>query len=51
MAKTNTISVMQLKNKQFLLTLPKGLANMIRAKKGDKLEFLFINGEIVLRKV
>jgi len=51
MAKTNTISIMQLKNKQFIITLPKGLANMLRVKKGDKLEYLFINGEIVLRKV
>lgn len=51
MAKTNTISVMQLKNKQFLLTLPKGLANMLRVKKGDKIEYLFVQGEIVIRKV
>jgi bifunctional DNA-binding transcriptional regulator/antitoxin component of YhaV-PrlF toxin-antitoxin module len=51
MARSNTISVMQLKNLQFIITFPKGLANSLRLKKGDKLEYLFINGEIVIRKV
>ena len=43
--------VMQLKNKQFIVTFPKQLADAIRLKKGDEIEWMLNQGDIVIRKV
>ena len=40
--------LMQQKNEQFLLTIPKHVAQILQAKKGDKLEF---NVDIKKQKV
>lgn len=45
------VKISQSKNNQFRMTFPKKVANMIRLKDNDKIEFLFLNGEIVIRKV
>lgn len=47
----NVVNVCQSKNKQFFCTFPKGVAQMMGLKKGDKLEFRLNMGEIVIRKV
>ena len=39
------------KNQQFLITIPKAIAQAIRLKKSDQLEFLFDRGDVVIRKV
>ena len=49
MANTSTIGLT--KNGQFLTTIPKGIAQAIRLSKGDKIEFIFDKGDIILRKV
>ena len=39
------------KNQQFLITIPKTIAQAMRLKKADKLEFLFDRGDVVIRKI
>ena len=43
--------MMQLKNKQFLLTIPKVIANALGTRKGDEVKFVIEKGEIIIRKV
>lgn len=47
----NKVKVMQLKNKQFMVTIPKSIAELMGIVKGEKLEFRLINGNIQLHKV
>lgn len=48
---TTTVTVMQLKNGQKIITIPKALADAKQLNKGDKVSW-FINreGDLVLRK-
>jgi len=39
------------KNGQFLTTIPKGIAEAMRLKKGDKIEFIFDRGDVIVRKI
>ena len=36
---------------QYICTLPKAIGESMRLKKGDKLEFIFDRGDIIIRKV
>ncbi len=47
----NTTTIGMTKNKQFIMTLPKAIAELMRAKKGDRLEFIMVGGELVVRKI
>jgi len=47
---TTKIQIIE-KTKQVKLTMPKQIAGMLRLNNGDSVEWLLINGEIVLRKV
>lgn len=47
----NQTTVGMTKNKQFLITLPKGIAEAMRLKKGDKIEFIFDKGDVIVRKI
>ena len=38
------------RNGQFVMTLPKAIARAMEIKKGDKIEFLFKAGHVVLKK-
>ena len=42
--------VMQIPNKQFVVTFPKQLADMIGLKKGDNIEWVLEKGEIIIRR-
>ena len=46
----NIIKVMELKNKQFIMTIPKAIAQAMGLSKGDSVEWLFDRGDVVLRK-
>jgi bifunctional DNA-binding transcriptional regulator/antitoxin component of YhaV-PrlF toxin-antitoxin module len=46
----NQAKIGQTKQGQFLITFPKAMAELLRIKKGDSVEFLLINGEVVVRK-
>lgn len=46
----NITSVMQLKNKQFIITIPKAIAGAMGLVKGSKIEWLFDKGDIIFRK-
>lgn len=47
----NQSSVQQMKNKQFLITVPRAIAEAMRLKKGDNVEWLIVQGDVVVRKV
>lgn len=47
----NKVNVGQTEKGQFLVTFPKAMAEAMRLKKGDSIEFIFVNGEVVVRKV
>jgi len=47
---SNVTSVMELKNKQFILTIPKAIAQAMKLKKGDKVEWIFDKGDVIVRK-
>ena len=47
---SNETTIGQTKNGQFLMTLPQGIAGAMRIKKGDKLEFIFDKGDVIIRK-
>ena len=40
-----------MKNKQFLITVPRAIAEAMRLKKGDNVEWLIVQGDVVVRKV
>ena len=42
--------VMVLKNKQFITTIPKAIAQAMRLEKGSKLEWIFDRGDVIVRK-
>jgi len=46
----NITSVMQLKNKQFIITIPNAIAGAMSIEKGNKIEWLFDKGDIIVRK-
>jgi hypothetical protein len=47
----NITSVMRLKNKQFIVTIPHAMADAMKLIKGSKLEWLFDRGDVIVRKV
>ncbi len=47
----NTTTIGMTKNGQFLITFPKGIAEAMRLKKKDKIEFIFDKGDVLIRKV
>jgi len=47
----NQSKVQQMKNNQFLITVPRAIAEAIRLKKGDTLEWMFVQGDVVVRKL
>ena len=49
MANKTTVGIT--KHGQFLITFPKAIAESMRLKKGDKLEFIFDRGDVIVRKV
>jgi len=44
------VKLMQLKNKQFILTIPKNIVQANRWKKGEELYFIFDRGDVILKK-
>ncbi len=49
MANVTTIGLT--KKGQFLTTFPRAIAEAMRLKKGDKIEFIFDKGDVIVRKV
>ena len=47
---SNTSTIGQSKNGQFLITFPKAIAQAMKMKKGDKIEWIFDKGDIIIRK-
>lgn len=47
----NTTSINKFKNGQMVTTVPRAIAEALRLDKGSKLEWLFANGDIVIRKI
>ena len=47
----NIVNVCQTKRKQFFCTFPKGIAEAMRLKKGDRIEFIFDKGDVIIRKL
>jgi len=47
----NTTTIGQFKSGQMVTTIPRAIAQAIRLNKGDKVEWLFDRGDIVVRKV
>ena len=43
--------LMQLKNKQYILTIPKVIVQAMNVRKGDVIKFVIERGDIILRKV
>ena len=41
---------MQLKNGQFLLTIPKNIIEAMQLRKGDSIKFVFDRGDVIIRK-
>lgn len=47
----NQTLIQQMKNKQFLTTIPRCIAEAYKLKKGDKLDWMVVQGDIVVRKI
>ena len=47
----NTSKIGMTKNGQYLTTIPRGIAEAMRLKKGDKIEFMFDKGDVIVRKI
>lgn len=47
----NQSKIQQMKNDQYLVTIPRAIAEAMRLKKGDTLEWIFVQGDVVIRKV
>ena len=47
----NITKVMQLKNNQFIMTIPKAIAQAMRLSKGESVEWLFDKGDVILRRL
>lgn len=47
----NRSKVQQMKNDQFLVTIPRAIAEAMRIKKSDEIEWIFSQGDIVVRKI
>ena len=45
-----TSKVGMTKQGQFLTTIPKSVAEMLRLWKGDNIEWTFVHGDVVIRK-
>ncbi len=48
---SNKTTVGQTKKGQFLITFPKAIAEALRIKKKDQLEFIFDKGDVIVRKI
>jgi bifunctional DNA-binding transcriptional regulator/antitoxin component of YhaV-PrlF toxin-antitoxin module len=46
----NKSKIQQFKNTQMMTTIPKGIAEAMRLKKGDELEWIFDRGDVLVRK-
>jgi bifunctional DNA-binding transcriptional regulator/antitoxin component of YhaV-PrlF toxin-antitoxin module len=46
----NKSVVQQQKNKQMQLTIPRAIAEAMRLKKGDEVEWIFDRGDVLVRK-
>lgn len=46
----NTSIVQQQKNHQVQLTVPRAIAEAMRLKKGDSVEWIFDKGDVIVRK-
>lgn len=42
--------LMQLKNKQYILTIPKNIVNAMQLRKGDEIIFIFEKGDVIIKK-
>lgn len=47
----NQSKIQQMKNNQFLVTIPRAIAEAMRLKKGDNIEWMFVQGDVIVRKV
>lgn len=47
---TNQSIVQQQKNQQMQVTIPRAIAQAMRLKKGDKVEWIFDRGDVLVRK-
>lgn len=47
----NNSKIQVLKNGQMIATIPRAIAEAIRLKKGDSIEWLFERGDVVVRKI
>lgn len=47
----NESKIQQMKNNQFLVTIPRAIAEAMRLKKGDSIEWIFSQGDVVVRKI
>jgi len=47
----NESKVQELKNGQFIITIPRAIAESLRLKKSDIVEWLHIDGNFIIRKV
>jgi bifunctional DNA-binding transcriptional regulator/antitoxin component of YhaV-PrlF toxin-antitoxin module len=47
----NTTTVGMSKRGQFFCSIPKGIAEAMRLKRSDKLEFVFDRGDVLVRKL
>jgi len=46
----NTSKINISKNGQYIITIPRSIAQSMRLKKGDNIEWLFDKGDIIVRK-
>jgi len=47
----NKVKVGETKHGQKLITFPRAIAEALRIRKGDTLEFLFDKGDVIVRKI
>lgn len=47
----NVVNICQSGRGQFFCTFPKGIAEALRLKKKDKIEFIFDKGDLIIRKI
>lgn len=47
----NRSKVQQMKNNQFIVTIPRAIAEAMRIKKSDEIEWILSQGDIVVRKI
>lgn len=49
--KDNSLILLQTNNGQFIITVPKAIAESMQWKKGTELEFLSVGSDLILQKV